>query len=159
MATFKSIDDLMKYIQTAVTDSLQNETKEAVREEYKARINEDVYKSYTPSIYPRRGENGGLLADENIIGEMLDGNTLSVRDVAVPNVSLTDPKTPYTPDNDTRFASWIEEGNVPNIFNDGNYAWMEPRPFTQNTINELERNKAHVEAMKKGLKIRGIDTK
>ncbi len=37
--------------------------------------------------------------------------------------------------------------------------YMEPRPFTKKTIENLKSNKAHVEAMKNGLKKRGLNIK
>jgi len=157
MATYNNLGSLFAAIKGAAREALQNEVYEKVKSVEENHISSDVYGAYSPTMYERRGAGGGLLADENIIGEMVSDDTLSVRNTASPSPSVLG--TAYSPSSDTTFAGWIENGEVNNIFNGTDAPWTEPRPFTQNTVEELQQTKEHVQALKAGLRARGISCK
>lgn len=174
MATVKSWAELTKAINKKVAAALENEVKEEVKSTYLKNIESDVYDSYSPTAYNRRGADDGLLDPDNIVGECKD-SVLEIRNVAVPNESIApegSTHTEYSPAYDTQFAAWIERGEVyngkaPYIFTpdaDGNMidhsgeVWAKPRPFTQHTIDELKATQKHKEALKEGLKKRGVKT-
>lgn len=159
MPTFSSLSSLMNHIKNNVLpDILQNEVFEEVRDVEQKHIQSDVYDVYSPDIYERRLTNDGLIADENIVGNVV-GSTLEVKNVTEP---------------DTRYGNWWSSGdtNLPALIefgdgHNGNYytfekegaAYLNPRPFTQNTIDELSATKAHVKAAKNGLKRKGFNVK
>lgn len=165
MATVDSWSALVKAVQKKVNDAMKHEVLETVKDKYKEHIQTDVYDTYSPTVYNRRGNNSGLIADENIAGEM-KGNTLEVKDIAFPNESISQPQTLYDPSDPTQFAKWIEYGQTYNgkakyLFNRdmSGEVWANPRPFTENTIDELKSNPSIIkDALKKGLKERGIKT-
>lgn len=159
MPVFNNMTELFAYLQANISESLQDQVFEEVRDVEQKHIDGDVYDSYIPQMYVSRDINDGLIADKNIVGEMIDTSTLAVKNVAKPNVSITMPPTDYKPVTGTEFASWIEEGSVPNLWDENTYPWNSPRRFTENTRDDLERSKRHVYALKKGLKARGIDSK
>lgn len=157
---FKTTKELYDYLQMKIADSLQNEVFEEVRDVEQKNIDSTVYKSHTPKAYQRRGEDGGLIADENIVKEMIDDNTLSVRNETPANLD-----SQYKRATDKNLPELIEYGDGYNgthydyPYGENRDKFMSARPFTQNTIEELEQTKAHVAALKKGLKRNGIDSK
>lgn len=143
-------------IETAVKDALSNEVAEAVREEEVKAIKETVYGAYSPVIYNRRADAGGLASDENI-EHSVEGTTLHVRNTTDANPAGTLNNDKVTTGKD--LPQLIEGGNG----SGGSYDWpirgrdyMAPRPFTQDTVNKLERNKRHIEALKNGLTRQGL---
>ena len=52
MATFKNLDDLMKYIEKATAESMK-EVGEKLEDIMKDTIDEEVYDAYDPKIYDR----------------------------------------------------------------------------------------------------------
>jgi uncharacterized protein YgfB (UPF0149 family) len=160
MATYKNWDALMKAVQKKVDSTLQNEVFEEARDVCQKHIDEDVYGAYSPTSYQRRDMSGGLIANENIIGEMT-GNVLEVKDIAQLNTS----EGKQTYNSQTYLAQIIEygkayTGNAVYLFDRdmSDQPWANPRPFIQNTIEDLIINKQHIKAMKAGLAQRGIKT-
>ena len=163
MAEVKSWNALMNAVKKRVEQTLKNEVFEEVRDVYQKHIDEDVYDVHSPTVYQRRDIGGGLIADENIIGDVNDF-VLAVKDIAPLNTSISNSgkQKSYS---DTYLANIIENGlantgHAKNLFNRdmSSEPWANPRPFTQNTINDLKTNKQHIEALKEGLKKRGIKT-
>lgn len=157
--------DLTKKVQNTVNQIAMDEVLDAVKEVEQKHIQEEVYDAYNPIAYKRRYYDNGLIADDNIVGE-LNGNTLEVRNTTQPNASISKPPTPYNSSDITQFSKWIEFGETYNgnakLLFDGNRSdepWANPRPFTANTIEDLKQNKQHIKALKEGLKKRNIKTK
>jgi len=140
MPSFLDIRLLSVYAQKVISETLNDDVKKEVTKTEQRHINSDVYDVYSPKYYRRRRANGGLIADDNIVGEMISDDTLSVTN-----------KTKFNPNGEPDLAEWVEYGLDPGV---GAYA--DERPFTQNTIDELNSTKAHVKAMQLGLKKRGI---
>jgi len=160
MASVTSWKALMEIVQKKIDSAQKNEVFEAVRDVYQDHVQSDVYNVYSPSAYVRRMENGGLIADENIVGNV-NNNILEVMDVAPLNKS----EGAITYNSQTYLTKIIENGlaytgNAVYLFDQdmSGEPWATPRPFTKNTIDDLKQNKQHVEALKKGLKKRGIKT-
>lgn len=80
-----------------------------------------VYGSYTPVIYQRRNSLGS-----NFQIDYEDEYSVRIYDIAPPDRSVFD--TPYQGPPGS-FAQWINDGNVPNVFNGKSYPWTEARPF------------------------------
>lgn len=165
MPTAKNINELASLIKQKVSAAMEDEVFEKVRDVYQKHIDEDVYDAYSPTSYLRREISGGLIADSNIVGEIY-GERLEVKNIAVPDESIAIPPTPFAPSSDTQFMEWIENGdayhgNAKYIFSRdmSGEPWTEPRPATKNTIDDLRVNKQHKQALKDGLKARGINSK
>ena len=142
MPIFQSTAELFSYLSKNIKDTLEDDVFEAVRDVEQKHIDSDVYDVYDPLYYERRDTAGGLIADQNIIKTMLNDSTLMVE-----NTTRSDK-------GDFNLPQWIEEGLIKGF---GSYA--EPRPFTQNTAEDLQSNRQHVGAMKNGLNKRKISTK
>ncbi len=141
---------------------LSNEVFEAVKEEESAAIDSVVYGAYVPKKYRRRGMGAGMADDSNIV---IKGGTASDGKLTV--VNITEPNPGGCLDNarvttDKNLPKLIEFGNG----YDGNFydfpkggSFTKPRPFTRTTVENLKNNKAHIIAMKNGLKKRGLNIK
>lgn len=151
-----------KQLLTKIDDAMTKEVFEEVRDEEAATIYSVVYKVYTPRIYRRRGEYGGLGDPYNI---EIKGGTAKGGKMAVVNV--TDPSSGGTMNNDR-----VTTGkNLPELveFGDGykfyHYdfpsqgRFMDARPFTAKTIEHLKASRAHITALKAGLRRQGINVK
>ena len=161
MSSFNSIADLEKYIKGAIKNSLKNEVFEKVRDVEQQHIDDDVYGAYpNPAMYKRRDVNGGLIADESIKRTMIGDDTLQVTNIAKPN-PIGYPQSQVTTKG-KNLASLIEGGDgasgVYDFPSDDEDAYMNPRPFTQNTIEELATTGKHIKALQDGLKRNKIES-
>ena len=116
----------------------------------------DVYDKYDPSVYQRRYNSGGMLDSDNIIATMGNDGELLVQNVTVgsdtyyiPNIK----KTFKSANADKFITPVIEYGQGYDVVD------IEPRPFIQNTHDDLEQNHYHTEAMKRSLKKQGLEVK
>lgn len=166
MSVVKSWNQLVSTIEQRVSSVVKGEVANKVKSMYRKHIKEDVYSVYSPTTYERRIGNGGLLGEENIVSSVVNGTVLEVKNIAAPSESITAPPTPYSPNTDTQFASWVENGSpykgkAVSLFptSASGSAWTKPRRFTANTIKELVSNKEHVLSLKQGLKKRGLKLK
>lgn len=163
MATFKSEAELEAFLKSQIAAALGSSVLDTVRKTEQKHIQEDVYNVYDPQVYQnrqngegRRGYNGGLIADANIVGEVNTATLeLTVTNVTPPNPYARDVQYVTTGKN---LSELIEHGNsfggnVYDFATDGSY--MEPRPFTQNTIFELVETRAGEVAMAKALRKSG----
>lgn len=167
---YKNLNDLMVSVQSAIDNTLENEVFEEVKETELRHIEKDVYAVYKPNDYFRRYEHTGMLDPNNIvITDEFGDNTVTNGKLSV--VNITSPKS-YTADGEATInkdlPELIEYGHK-NYLNKNSTAngydypygtdtsFIEPRPFTANTIDELQTTKAHVVALKKGLSSKGFD--
>lgn len=142
-----------------IDNALSKEVFEKVRDEEVATIENEVYGVYTPRIYRRRGEYGGLADPYNIEikGGAAKGGRMAV-------VNVTDPN----PGGCTSDAQVTTGKNLPELveYGDGykfyqydfpsGGKYMRPRPFTAKTVENLKKSDAHVKALKAGLKRQGV---
>lgn len=154
-ALARANQQLMAKIDSAMT----KEVFEEVRDEEAATIYSEVYKVYTPRMYRRRGEYGGMADPYNI--EIRGG---TAKDGTMIVVNLTEPNP------DGCMSEGATTGkNLPELveFGDGykfyrydfpkaGAAYMRSRPFTAKTIEHLRESGAHISALKAGLKRQGV---
>lgn len=166
MATFRSLNALYSYLQRQVESAMDNEVSDVVKEVESEKVKEvvyDAYKSQEP-YSPRRMDNGGLSDTKNMTNTIsVDGNTttLEIKNITqgheMPSVSYTSGTTPPN-----YLAGIIEYGRPDHK---GLYTtnatgtqdqYLQARPFEEETVNELNNTKQHVEALKKSLQSKGI---
>jgi len=138
MPSFKNLKELEKYINEQAKKALQNgkHVKNTVIETGKKHVDKDVYSVYAPKIYERTG----LLRESWDVENTDDG-------IAVFNTRTDGEK--YIPET-------IEYG-INYDYSGYGYAYEKPRPFINNTREELRNSNAFKEAMKKDLKDAGFD--
>lgn len=151
MPKFKSTERLLTYLQKSINDTLLNEVADEVRKVEIETIDEEVYSSYEPEYYARRYE---LTKEDNIVAELESDGVLAVRNIAPPNRSVIGGYD-YSSE-PTALSRWINEGAVPNIFNDYDYPWQHKRPFLDKTVEKLNSSDKLSNALKKGLIKRGL---
>ena len=156
--TLTNLNDLKVYIQAQINSALADEVKTAVAETAEKVGLDVVYGAYqSPVIYERRhGSGESLLDPENFSGEV-DNGVLTVKSTAKPNYS-------YYGANDYTIKSLAELVEYGNGYGGQRYSFpvkeiTEPRPFMAKTAEELGSNNALKEALKEGLKRRGLAVK
>lgn len=166
MPAFNDLNSLIKHLnERVIKNALENEVAEKVRDIEQRKIDETVYSGYRPStsdgepwVYKRRRDNGGLRDRKNMIADVQatsDGVKLSVENI-----------TTGSQDN-FKIADLVEYGDNTNgkeyaykRNRDGTAdQYLRSRPFTKNTIEELERTGEHIDALIDGLKKQGINVK
>lgn len=136
---FNNLNDLFKQIEADLQDTMAKEVAETVKDSMQTAIQNGVYNAYSPKQYSRRKENGGMLDRKNIESHM-DGNTLTVRDIA----PLDNGRTDYALDD---------------IVVNGLGYMPFPRDYYSECAEKLETTGDHVEALKRGMKKRGYRVK
>ncbi|EML6324840.1 hypothetical protein QCQ60_005184 [Bacillus cereus] len=150
---FNSIAELEKYLMGELQKTMESQVVKEVRDTMRESIVAHVYSFPPSSRYTRRKEQGGLLDYKNMPYKVSRGsNSIAI------NLK-----------NDTR-ASTMSFKNVANIVETGKgYTWTtseyyrkehmgDPvaRKFTMPTAIKLQTSKRHVDALKKGLRNKGI---
>ena len=156
--TFTNLNDLKMYIQAQIDSALVVDVKTEVAETAERVGRGVVYGAYqSPVMYGRRhGSGESLLDPENFSGEA-DNGVLTVKSTATPNYS-------YNGANDYTVKSLAELVEYGDGYKGQRYSFpvkeiKEPRPFMAETAEELESNNALKEALKNGLKRRGLTVK
>ena len=152
----KNLKELEKELYKRINTALDTDVADTVKEVMTDHIIRDVYDKYDPAVYQRRYNSGGLLDSENIIATMGNDGELLVQNVTVgsdtyyiPNIK----KTFKSANADKFITPVIEYGRGYDVVD------IEPRPFIQNTHDDLEQNHYHTEAMKRSLKKQGLEVK
>lgn len=140
-------------MQDQINETLKDEVFEEVRDTIQKHVNRDVYDAYSPTQYNRRGSSGGLIDENNIVGEIISDGMLFTKNIAEANTPFKGHS--YSTDDDTMFGRWINDGLVYN-FNGSTDPWTEARPFIDNAREELAKNEGHYKALKRGLKKRKV---
>jgi hypothetical protein len=139
MPTVSNITELKKYVEHMAKQAMNSgiAVKKTMIDTGKKHVQSDVYDVYTPKVYERTGDLKNNWKTE----PTADG-------MAVFNDRRDEDTGKYIPDT-------IEYGRNYNYeFEYSN----KPRPFIQNTVNELQNNNQIKEALKKDLKNVGIDS-
>ena len=128
----RQLNRIIKEVENNLDKVLRNQVSKRMLKLMKEKLREDVYAVYSPTSYKRRLENGGLLADENIqFIPQANKLTYLVRNTATLNGNGED------------FASGK---SLAEIINDGLVddtafpVYMNPRPFFDNMLEDLEKN-------------------
>lgn len=150
-------------LQKKIDDALTNEVFAEVQDEEAASIYEEVYKTYTPKMYRRRGQYEGLGDPENIEikGGVAKGGRLVVINTTKPNPDGCIDGAKVTTGKD--LPELVEFGQGYKFYSydfpGRGKGYMKLRPFTAKTLQRLKESKAHISALKAGLKRQGIKTK
>lgn len=148
--TYDNIDTLLKDLKSDIEDTLMDEVLDEVRNIEIEHVEEDVFSVYSPSIYKRR-MNDGLDDPSNIVGE--------VRDLQLEVDNITEFNNDYgTYNRGIGLAALINDGEGRSgFFYDYPGEFERPRPFIDNTIEEIEQTNSVESALAKGLKKRNYD--
>ena len=76
-------------------------------------VEEKVYNHYSPSIYKRRGENGGLLDSDNIV-TTISSNHIIIDNIAEPNESIFG--TPIRENPKGLLYEWMDRGLIDDLW-------------------------------------------
>lgn len=147
---------LLKDLRSDIENVLMDEVLDKVREIEIEHIEEDVYSVYQPSIYRRRKKNGGLSDPENIIGTIEGDMQLVVENITSFNEE-------YGGKNGGEgLAEMVNDGG--NSEHDYDYGfrgieapYSKPRPFLDNTIEEIENTNSVENTLANGLRKRKYD--
>ena len=150
MPKVKDTAAALAHIESQIVNVLMNEVKNLVVEEMDRQIDLTVYSSYDPVMYKRRMENGGLGDQKNIVGTLVDNNTLRVKNET--------PSSPSVVDGSAQNLDAIVVHGAPNIFNNRDYPWMHERDFVQATKEALADGSL-AQAVAAGLRRRGLKTR
>ena len=183
-----TFDELKKQIEARVKKALVEDVAEVVKENESDTIERVVYGVYSdpPVVYRRRRGSGGLSDPDNMHVRILD-NAIEVINNTPPNYSYNghEEDAYHFERSILGSGAWYESGDGCTIrypvgldelveYGDGGPggeythkhsskpegpAFLEPRPFTQETINTLRTNKQHVNALRYGLMRSGAKVK
>lgn len=136
--TFKNLNSLCRHIEKQIQDTMSNEVADTVKDNMAEAVHTSVYDAYSPEYYNRRMNNGGLSDTHNMeVTEIQNG--ISVHDAA----PLDNGRNDYSLDDI--------------IVNRGVLGYPQSRDFYAETAERLQENQEHTEALKQGLKKRGIE--
>lgn len=136
--TFKNLNSLCRHIEKQIQDTMVNEVADTVKDNMAEAVQTSVYDAYSPQYYKRRMNNGGLSDTQNMeVTEIQNG--ISVHDAA----PLDNGRNDYSLDDI--------------IVNRGVLGYPHGRDFYAETAERLSENQEHTEALKQGLKKRGIE--
>lgn len=128
MKTFKSVAALKAAAEKACKKTLNDQVKDLVEKKIKEKAQEVVYDSYSPVQYVRRRWLGTMFA-------IIPGNySIRIYDIDPANEQQRQ-GTPLAPG---YLAQMINDTGAPNVFTNGVYPWMHPRPFYDEAIEELD---------------------
>lgn len=161
----KNLKQLRKHIEKAISNSLENEVFEDVRETERRHVQTDVFNVYSPKEYIRResdewfynslGKAGiGVKDERNIVFDPIKNGVLKVENVAEFNPVRA------IRNHGPGLVTLIEYGHgARGIYYDyPKYPeYLRPRPFIANTREEIKQTKSHVKAMKLGLRRNKIE--
>lgn len=153
---YDDINTLLNDIKSDIEDVLMDEVLDTVKEIVLKHIEDDVYSVYKPSVYKRRGNSGGLSDPDNIVGTIEGDMQLVVESI-----------TPFNEEYGGRnsgigLAEMVNEGG--NSEHDYDYGfrsieapYSKPRPFLDNTIEEIENTNSVENTLANGLRKRKYD--
>ena len=152
MAEYSSYEALFAALQQSINETMVDEVATSAKETMQAEIQDVVYGVYTPKVYERRYDNGGLIDEENYHSELVaDGTVAITNDTPINDVyGGTEPPS---------LAEQIITGQGYNYQGYGSGAYLQPRDFISATEEALIQTGAHVEALKTGLTKRGFEVK
>ena len=153
----KNLKELQNALQDKIDYALLTDVADTVSDVMTDHIARDVYDVYTPATYKRRLNNGGLLDKDNI-NSSIEENTLVVENntKGKPYYRVGAGFT-YSQNKGKEIVGVIETGDGYDI-HDWEYDGV-PRPFIQNTREDLKNNKYHITALKQGLEKQGLEVK
>lgn len=157
----KAVREKDRWLTPKVHAALEDDCFRIIRFTEQQVIDEVVYDAYTPKLYQRRGEYGGMADPTNI--EMKNNGA---SDWKIEVINTTEPND-WAADDDSlervtmgkNLPELIEYGDGYRGYRydfSGKGAYMRPRPFTAKTIEALITSEACWTAMFAGLEKRGL---
>jgi len=148
--TFSNLKEIEAYLQQKINAVLIDNVADAVRDEIESSAI-DMLNEYNPITYQRRSSSnslgsGGIADKETMNTELVSDGVIAITPNAERNKDFSN------------FPGWGYDENkslAENlVFGYGNrqYPWNQPRDFVDDARNSLKSGKAHVEAMRDGLK-------
>lgn len=135
--TFKNLNSLCRHIEKQIQDTMVNEVADTVKDNMTEAVHTSVYDAYSPQYYNRRMNNGGL-SDTH-------------------NMEVTEIKNGISVHNATPLDNGRNDYNLDEIIVYGLGNQPFERDFYAETAERLQENQEHMEALKQGLKKRGIE--
>ena len=118
--------DLLNEIKNTVADEIAKEMKKIEQEV----IDRNVYSAFSPKVYERRKDDGGLRSEDNMVIDTStngDSVTIEVKNMTTGNERYND--------------YWT--GEIQPLIESGSYMWNgtmpPPRPFIDNTQKEVDK--------------------
>ncbi len=140
MPNFRSFDDLFKYLNKEIKDVQKKEIAQKAVETMQSHVQKDVYDIYPdPKVYERTGD---LKKDIQI--EITNDSNLILSNETYHNGK-------YIPE--------IIESGKGYTYSGYGYAYEQPRPFVSETYKDFVKNGLLHDAMRKGLKNKGLNVK
>lgn len=155
MPTFNNVDSLKKYLLQNISKVLQNEVADAVKKEESNQVKK-YYNEFTPDIYIRRKDSGGLSDIRNMVTRvrpLVNGVNLIIQ-----NITPGNSKYGNHP-NDQYIADIIYSGKGYQYHGRWSEYYERPRPINEDTVSELIRTRRHLSALVEGLQRLGIQCK
>lgn len=176
---FRTVAELKRHIERTIAQSLATDVADVIRDTQKEAIQEEVYDVYPQTVkYDRRKDSGGLSDEDNMVATV-SGLSLRVRNITPPNEEYdvfdgagTAYRAQFAEDGCERSYVFdlpvlIEYGDAGVV---GGYThkhssmpsgptFLNPRPFTERTRQELRKHKYHENALAFGLVKAGFRVK
>ena len=118
--------DLLNDIKNSVADEVVKEMKKIEQEV----IDRNVYSAFSPKVYERRKDGGGLRSEDNMVADISangDGVTIEIKNTTTGNEKYND--------------YWT--GEIQPLIERGSYMWNgtmpPPRPFVDDTQKEVDK--------------------
>ena len=148
--TYDDIDLLLKDLKSDIEDVLLDEVLDEVKAIELKHVEKDVFSVYSPKIYERR-RSEGIDDPDNIVAE--------VRNMQLEVDNITMFNNGYgTYNKGIGLVDLINDGNSrKGYFYDYPGSFEQPRPFIDNTIEEVEKTRSVEDALAKGLIKRRYD--
>ena len=141
MTTIRNMNQLKAYVKKQTQEILYERRSvfESVAQDH---VQNDVYDKYDPTMYQRTGKLKESFKTDRVDNGIAIDNTRSEdgRDIA----EIVE-KGHY----DSEGYNYVKKGA----------SYLFPRPFMQNTKQEIKDRNLHVTELQRGLKARGIDSK
>lgn len=134
-----SLQDIYNKLKMATQSTVHNEVAEAIKKVEHDHVVSDVYNVYDPVMYKRKMDDYGLSDTRDMIAKPYGEIGIEISN--------------DTEHNGTYVADVVETGEGYNYSFDYN---GNSRPFQENTVEELQTSKEHIEVLKLGLRSKGI---
>lgn len=138
--TATTVNALQTEIMRRANLALKNEIASTVKERLKTHVQKDVYSTYSPVEYERREGSGGLVDDKNLKHKVRSRTLYVYEEAPIDGPRLDAPNFKNRPDS---LARIIEEGAY-NPWNYRKYKWTKPRPFMENTQDDIDYRYADI---------------
>lgn len=132
MASNVDVSDFVSSFEFAILETLEVEVKDEIIEMVKEHIDSDVYDKYTPEEYNRtQSLKNNLIGYVDDLGRAYE-LTVEYNDDE-PYFSIVTGESLSM----DYIAGLIEDGKIKPLWGDG-YEYLKPRPFMENTQNEID---------------------